>query len=121
MQSIFADMNRIKEAINSKVAEQMPGYTANEIYVLRELFATDKQRPTDLAKAIGRLPTAFTPILDRLEHANLIKRVNTKRDRRSVLIHLTDDAKKIRSMIMNTFYDAEQAGRIARDGDGIPF
>ena len=40
---------------------------ALEWAVISNLLANDRQRPTDLAKSVGRPSTSFTPILDGLE------------------------------------------------------
>lgn len=121
MNTIFADMNRIKEAINDAIADALPGFIASEVYVLRALYSKDNQRPTDLADAIGKARTGFTAVLDKLEQKGLIERSATKSDRRVVLIRLTDAGRIKKALVMNAFLDAEQAARVARDGADIPF
>ena len=60
-----------------------------QAYILAELFASDGQHASTLARAVGVLPTSFTPILDVLEKRKLIVRKPDTVDRRAVCIHLT--------------------------------
>lgn len=69
------------------------------IYILAALYKQDGQRPMDLALAANVPATSLTPILDRIEVAGFIQRgINTK-DRRSILISLTKEGKKLKSAI----------------------
>jgi DNA-binding MarR family transcriptional regulator len=69
--------------------------TVIEWYILRALYAQDGQRPSDLANAVGRAPTSFTPMLDKLEAKDLIERNANLHDRRSIHIHVTEAGKKL--------------------------
>jgi DNA-binding MarR family transcriptional regulator len=60
-----------------------------EWYILQALQEQDGQHPSALARMIGRAPTAFTPILDKLERKTFIRRQPDAKDRRSIYIHLT--------------------------------
>lgn len=60
-----------------------------EWYILQALHERDGQHPSALARTIGRAPTAFTPILDKLERKALVLRKPDGKDRRSIFIHLT--------------------------------
>lgn len=75
------------------------GLSAVQIHILGELYAKDHQRPSDLALAVGRAATSFTPVLDLLETLNLIKRTPDQNDRRAVTISLTVKAKALREPI----------------------
>jgi DNA-binding MarR family transcriptional regulator len=66
-----------------------------EAYILWSLNEQDGQRPSDLARAVGRAPTSFTPILDGLERKALIERRSNTADRRSVRILLTPTGDKL--------------------------
>jgi hypothetical protein len=43
-------------------------------YVLRALYQQDGQHASELARAVGRAATSFTPILDKLEDRGLVER-----------------------------------------------
>jgi DNA-binding MarR family transcriptional regulator len=68
-------------------------------HVLRALIARDCQHASELAGAVGRAPTSFTPILDKLEARGLIERRPDPDDRRAVFIHLTDEAQDLRGVM----------------------
>ena len=73
-----------------------------EWYVLRSLYDQDGQRPSDLARVVGRPPTSFTPILDEIEAKGLIERRASPSDRRSVHIHLTEAGKRLSKPVQKT-------------------
>jgi DNA-binding MarR family transcriptional regulator len=79
-----------------------------EWQVLLVLFRQDGQRPSDLAKAIGRAPTSFTPTLDSLEHKGYLQRQPSLEDRRSVSIFLTSQARKQQAGIEGAEQDIQR-------------
>lgn len=78
--------------------------TVIEWYILRVLYEKDGQRPSDLATAVGPVPTSFTPLLDQLEGKRLIARKANPHDRRSIHIHVTEAGKKL-SQLGQKFID----------------
>ncbi|MEO1289415.1 MAG: MarR family transcriptional regulator, partial [Chloroflexota bacterium] len=64
--------------------------TVIEWYILRALYETDGQHASELASAVGRAATSFTPNLDKLQDKGLIERRPDLGDRRAVRIHLTE-------------------------------
>jgi DNA-binding MarR family transcriptional regulator len=66
------------------------------------LYDQDGQRASDLARAISRPPTSFTPILDKIEAKGLIERRASTSDRRSVHIHLTEAGKRLSQPVQKT-------------------
>jgi len=81
--------------LDAFVETQLPfGLTIVEIAILRVLDSEDNQHASNLAKAVGRAPTSFTPILDRLAVKGFIERKSDPHDRRAVFIALTEKAKK---------------------------
>ena len=66
--------------------------TVIEWYILRALYEQDGQHASELARAVGRAATSFTPNLDKLEENGLIERRPDSSDRRAVRIYLTDKA-----------------------------
>lgn len=77
-------------------------------YVLRALYQKEGQHATELANAVGRVPTSFTSILDNLEHSQLIERRRDPKDRRAVLIYLTPKGESLRKKVAAV---AEQTDR----------
>lgn len=76
------------------------GLTVIEWYILRALYQRDGQHASELASAVGRAATSFTPNLDKLQKKGLIERRPDQSDRRAVRIFLTDLADKQRSDIL---------------------
>ncbi len=77
------------------------GLTVIEWYILRALFDQDGQHASELARAVGRAATSFTPILDKLQHKSLIERRPDPADRRAVRIYLTDKAHGQRDKVLD--------------------
>jgi DNA-binding MarR family transcriptional regulator len=86
------------------------GLTVIEWYILRALYEHDGQHASELARAVGRAATSFTPNLDKLQDKGLIERRADPTDRRAVRIYLTDAAHKLRSAVNASV--AEIDGRI---------
>ncbi len=86
------------DQIYSQVVEPL-GLTVIEWYILRALFEADGQHASELARAVGRAATSFTPILDKLQHKELIERRPDPADRRAVRIYLTSKAQKNRAKV----------------------
>jgi DNA-binding MarR family transcriptional regulator len=81
-------------------AVQPLGLTIIEWYILRALFERDGQHASELARAVGRAATSFTPNLDKLQEKSLIERRPDPSDRRAVHIYLTKEAQKHRDSVM---------------------
>jgi len=75
------------------------GLTVIEWYILRALYQQDGRHASDLAQAVGRAATSFTPNLDRLTDKNLVERRADPQDRRAVCIHLTDEGLKMKDEV----------------------
>lgn len=86
------------DQVYGQVTEPL-GLAVLEWYVLRALYEQDGQRASDLAHTIGRPPTSFTPMLDKLEQKKLIVRRPDPRDRRVVRIHLTRKGKALQEQV----------------------
>jgi len=85
--------------IYSQAVEPL-GLTVIEWYILRALYEQDGQHASELARAVGRAATSFTPILDKLQHKDLIQRRPDPADRRAVRIFLTDKANDYRQQVI---------------------
>lgn len=71
--------------------------TIIEWYILRALYERDGQHASELARAVGRAATSFTPNLDKLQERGLIERRPDPSDRRAVHIHLTAAGERLRA------------------------
>jgi DNA-binding MarR family transcriptional regulator len=85
--------------------------TIIEWYILRSLFQQDGQHASELARAVGRAATSFTPNLDKLQAKNLIERRADLLDRRAVRIYLTRSGDGLRQQVMQSAVEIEQALR----------
>lgn len=76
--------------------------TIIEWYILRALFERDGQHASELARAVGRAATSFTPNLDKLQNKSLIERRPDPNDRRAVHIYLTAAGEKLRDEVVRS-------------------
>ena len=72
--------------------EEFNGAQGRILYVL---WQEDGVPIVELARKTGLAKTTLTSMLDRMENANLIKRVFDKSDRRQIRITLTKEAQKL--------------------------
>lgn len=82
--------------------------TVIEWYILRALYETDGQHASELAAAVGRAATSFTPNLDKLQNKGLIERRPDAGDRRAVRIYLTKDGKNKRNAVLDAAENIDQ-------------
>lgn len=75
------------------------GLTVIEWYILRALYDQDGQHASELARAVGRAATSFTPNLDKLQSKGFIERRPDKTDRRAVRIYLTEEAQQYKGEV----------------------
>jgi DNA-binding MarR family transcriptional regulator len=87
------------------------GLTIIEWYILRSLYERDGQHASELARAVGRAATSFTPNLDKLEEKGLIERRPDPTDRRAVHIYLTGKAETLRADVVRTGKEVDAALR----------
>lgn len=92
---------RLHSHVNRFFAEalRMVPLSPVEAVVLAALYECDGQRATDLANVAGRAPTSFTPNLDALVDKGFIRRAADDRDRRTVRLYLTPQARALRDVI----------------------
>jgi len=94
------------------------GLTIIEWYILRALYERDGQHASELARAVGRAATSFTPNLDKLQDKGLIERRPDPSDRRAVHIYLTETAQRYRKEIMESAERIDsQLNAIFSDGE----
>jgi DNA-binding MarR family transcriptional regulator len=103
---VWIDTNKRLVAIETALMEQLEptaacDLTPKQIHVLCALYEQDKQRPSDLARAIGTVPTAFTPCLDALERMRLIARRPDATDRRAIVISVASAGLELKRVIQD--------------------
>ena len=100
--SLWCNLDVALRNIDSQYRQYLNGIglTVVEWYVLRALFEQDGQHASELAHAVGRAATSFTPNLDKLQSKGLIERKPDPNDRRAVRIFLTDKAKSKQDKIL---------------------
>jgi DNA-binding MarR family transcriptional regulator len=86
------------------------GLSVVEGYILCSLYERDGQHTSELARAIGRVPTTFTPLVDKLETKHLIQRSRDPSDRRATYIHLTEQGRALRDPLLSSIQQLD--GRI---------
>lgn len=77
-----------------------PPVSAVCFQTLLALYREAPQKPSMLALSIGQPATSFTPILDRLEELDLIRRGKHPDDRRAIYIHLTEGGEALRDTLV---------------------
>lgn len=70
-----------------------------QAHVLMVLGKQDGLPVGEVARAIGCAPTGFTPMMDALEQAGYIRRVDHESDRRAVRVHLTEKGRELVSTL----------------------
>jgi DNA-binding MarR family transcriptional regulator len=89
-------------------------------YITLKTLASGRAGVTELARAAQLHPGAMTRVLDKLEAQDLIARVTDPQDRRALHVDLTDEGRRLWSVVgdygrrvharaMHGFDDAEQA------------
>lgn len=107
--SLWINLENTLRNLDSLYAQAFSGLNLAvlESYILRALYEQDGQRASDLARAVGRPPTSFTPILDSLERKDLIERRFDSKDRRAIRVHLTEKGSGLRQQVEKTFQELE--------------
>lgn len=67
----------------------------NEIHILEAIEKTDPPNMTNVASRLLITPGSLTTSIDTLEKKGYVERVSDERDRRKVLLTLTEESKKI--------------------------
>lgn len=89
-------LNKVVRNIKRFYESKLSSYdiTTSQFYVLNVLWENDGIKFKDLAKSANMDGSTLTGILDRMEQNGLVERRDDPDDRRSLLIYLTDKAKK---------------------------
>ena len=82
--------------------------TPSQYSLLSCLWAQDGQTPSQLAQAMHLDTSSITGILSRLEKKELIDRVYSQEDRRSVSIHLREEGKVLWDQVDKVIEEANK-------------
>lgn len=88
-----------------------PGLTVTEGHLISYLNSYAPAAVGELVRVFGIKQSTFTSILDRLEKDGLIRREMNPADRRSFLIHITDEGRAHAEQSNRILLDLEEAIR----------
>jgi DNA-binding MarR family transcriptional regulator len=92
-------LHRLTRRLRREQAEQLAplGLTPAQERALRVMTRSEQPlRMTELAGQLGIVPRSLTRVIDTLEEAGLVQREIDPRNRRAILLHLTDRGKAVR-------------------------
>lgn len=103
MESVYLNLKQLQRYVESVYADALSTFHLSlaEAHVLVTLSECGAMRATDLARAVAYSQTSFTPVLDHLQETNLLKRMHSESDRRSVLIALTEEGAALAPLLTN--------------------
>ena len=81
--------------LHSKKLNQSYSLTGPQALVLKEIVARKPISPSELAKRVSLSQATITDIVKRLEKRRLVTRVRDVRDRRKILLEITEDGKTL--------------------------
>jgi DNA-binding MarR family transcriptional regulator len=81
--------------LGSRKLASATGLTASQLLVLQEVEQRGETTPTALAAALQFGQATITNIVDRLENAGLVRRQRSARDKRQILLHVSDAGREI--------------------------
>ena len=87
----FLDILKYKEIYQLESSNLPP----SEMYVLERLHFNNPIKFADISKNYNIPPSTLTGILDRLEKKNLIQRLRSIEDRRSIEIKVTENGEEV--------------------------
>jgi DNA-binding MarR family transcriptional regulator len=92
-------LHRLTKRLRRAQAERLAplGLTPAQERALRLITRSeDPPRMTELAERLGIVPRSLTTVIDALEEAGLVSREIDPRNRRAILLHLTDRGASVR-------------------------
>lgn len=72
---------------------------AIQVHLMAALYDKDGQHASELARAVGKPATSFTPILDGLQDAGYVLRRPDPKDRRAIYVYLTANGEALKPHI----------------------
>jgi len=97
----YVKLMRATESITARAHRQLStfGLTFSQFGVLEALYHLGPMSQSEIGQKILRSSGNMTMVIDNLEKRKLVKRQRNRADRRSFIIHLTDEGKKLISGI----------------------
>lgn len=94
---IIDDIRRIFQVLTeqSKRIESETGLTGPQLWVVKMLEETSPMKVSELSSRMYLNPATMVGLLDRLELKGLVRRARSEKDRRVVLIDLTDQGREL--------------------------
>ena len=92
-------MHRLTKRLRRSQAERLAplGLTPAQERAMRLIARSDEPpRMTELAERLGIVPRSLTTVIDALEEAGLVSREIDPRNRRAILLHLTERGTAVR-------------------------
>ena len=77
--------------------------TLEQFQIIKTLPCTEGMTQKDIGAAVSKTPANMTRILDRLEEKNLIERRRSPKDRRTTLVFMTANGKKMTEKVTEVF------------------
>lgn len=102
---LFAAASRLSGPVVWRIVEKH-GISPAGYFLLRLLIVEDGLRPGEVAKRLHVTPATVTSVVDTLERNGHVRREPSHRDRRGVMLRITDSGRALL---------AEKAGPIGRD------
>ena len=98
-QSLF----QLSEVINKhqEMVQKRFKVSAVEVDILKLLDTEGDKKMKDIGERVSVKLSNLTNIIDRLETQKLVKRINSKTDRRSIYVHISTKGKKLLSDYAN--------------------
>jgi DNA-binding MarR family transcriptional regulator len=95
--------------------------SANEMEIILYINDFGPQRMKAVGEKFKIKFSTLTSLVDKIERLNLVKRVNSKEDRRSILVTITKKGKKMLEEYNSQIRDlAEKLSQIASQEDTLP-
>ncbi|HSH40679.1 MAG TPA: MarR family transcriptional regulator [Arenicellales bacterium] len=96
-EEVLRSLRRIFHAVdrNSRRLARVHGLTEPQAICLTTINRVGELHPGQLARSMSLSPPTVTGILDRLERRGLIRRERAARDKRQVVVRLTDTGQKL--------------------------
>lgn len=93
---VFVKLMRASQAVAERTSGPMleAGLTWSQFGVLETLFHLGPLMSSQLAEKHLKSPNNFTVVIDNLEKHGLVRRERDTRDRRVVMVHLTDEGRE---------------------------
>ncbi|GGQ40442.1 DNA-binding MarR family transcriptional regulator [Actinomadura coerulea] len=106
---LFGAASRLSGPIVWRIIERH-GISPAGFFLLRLLIVEDGLRPGEVAKRLMVTPATVTSVVDTLERNGHVRRERSYRDRRGVMLLITDSGRR---------FLAEKSGPIGRDLSGL--